>query len=182
MNSREHSVSGADDSDGGFAPESPSPSPLLRRNPIPAPPAEQISTTPGPKSEKTGTSVSTILTYVVSSFVDAELLDVLPLEVAGNPGAWHAWRSYRKLTPNPKRLSGVSQSSNDAKSFSTTQKQPGEWNWEGVWEKRVKIGIENSLTDPVLFGDARRGADEMVSLSSGTCCLITDGDRYISLA
>ncbi|KAL9623562.1 MAG: hypothetical protein Q9160_002243 [Pyrenula sp. 1 TL-2023] len=109
--------------------------------------------------------ISTILKYVALSFTDVSLLDSLPLDAAGNPGAWHAWRSYRRLPPTPKGYSAASPSSDRAAS-GIGQRQPGEWNWEGVWEKRVKAGVENSLTDQALFGDARRGVDEMVTKSN----------------
>lgn len=41
-------------------------------------------------------------------------------------------------------------------------KTPGQWNWEGVWEKRVHGGIDTSLSDPVLFGSARGGSEDLV--------------------
>ena len=36
-----------------------------------------------------------VLRYVRSAFDEEEVLDAMPLEAAGNPGAWHAWRTYR---------------------------------------------------------------------------------------
>lgn len=42
--------------------------------------------------------------------------------------------------------------------LSPGRRKPGEWNWEGVWEDRVKKGIKASLSDPVLFGG---GTDEV---------------------
>jgi hypothetical protein len=41
-------------------------------------------------------------------------------------------------------------------------RRPGEWNWEGVWEDRVKNGISNSLSEPVMFGGVG-AADDVVS-------------------
>lgn len=159
--SRGGSMSETDDSDGGYIPDTPSPFP--RTHQISTPQQSHLPKTP--EEAHGGVSVSNLLTYVVSSFLDVELLDTLPLEVAGNPGAWHAWRSYRRMVPNSKRLSGVSQLSGEIRTSATVHKQPGEWNWEGVWEKRVRGGIESSLSDQVLFGDARRGGDEMVGLT-----------------
>lgn len=117
------------------------------------------------KSQRPDVSVpiSTILKYVASSFTDVRLLDSLPLDAAGNPGAWHAWRSYRRLPPAPKSSSTAFPLSSDGIASTIGRKQPGDWNWEGVWEKRVKAGVETSLTDQALFGEARRGADEMVT-------------------
>jgi hypothetical protein len=33
-------------------------------------------------------------------------------------------------------------------------RRPGEWNWDGVWEVRVKKGVDASLTEAVLFGNS----------------------------
>jgi hypothetical protein len=96
------------------------------------------------------------LAYLKSSFEEPEILDDLPLEAAANPGAWHAWRSYRGL---PKTVSrAVSPAQDGTRKGPMPQKQPGDWNWEGVFEKRVKSGIEASISDAVLFGSARPGA------------------------
>lgn len=46
-------------------------------------------------------------------------------------------------------------------------RQPGEWNWEGVWEERVRRGVEASQSDAVLYGHAL-GRDDLVRLPSGT--------------
>jgi hypothetical protein len=101
-------------------------------------------------------SIVTALAYLRSSFEEPEILDNLPLEAAANPGAWHAWRSYRGL---PKAASrAVSPAQGEAGKGPMTQKQPGDWNWEGVFEKRVKSGIEASIGDAVLFGSSRPGA------------------------
>jgi hypothetical protein len=100
-------------------------------------------------------SIVTALAYLKSSFEEPEILDNLPLEAAANPGAWHAWRSYRGL---PKAASrAVSPAQGEAGKGPMTQKQPGDWNWEGVFEKRVKSGIEASISDAVLFGSSRPG-------------------------
>ncbi|EFW98401.1 ubiquitin-conjugating enzyme [Grosmannia clavigera kw1407] len=77
-----------------------------------------------------------VLRYIRSTFDDATVLDAIPLESAGNPGAWHAWRAHRR------------------QSAPTTApaREPGEWNWEHVWEERVKNGINVSVSDAVLYG------------------------------
>lgn len=100
-------------------------------------------------------SVVKALAYLKSSFEESEILDDLPLEAAANPGAWHAWRSYRGL---PKAASrAVSPARDGARKRTGGQKQPGDWNWEGVFEKRVNSGIDTSISDAVLFGVARPG-------------------------
>jgi hypothetical protein len=38
-------------------------------------------------------------------------------------------------------------------------RRPGEWNWEGVWEERVKKAIKASLSEPVLYGGISGGED-----------------------
>jgi hypothetical protein len=118
-----------------------------------------------------------MLRYIRSTFDDEEVLDNVPLEAAGNPGAWHAWRTHRikigKIIPAPEPkekttwhegLSDGEESSSSAgapegyqrlaggTSAPLAARRPGEWNWDGVWEVRVKRGIENSLSEAVLYG------------------------------
>jgi hypothetical protein len=31
-------------------------------------------------------------------------------------------------------------------------RRPGEWNWEGVWEDRVRKAVKASLSEPALYG------------------------------
>ena len=96
------------------------------------------------------------LAYLKASFEDLEILDNLPLEVAANPGAWYAWRSYRGLPKEASRAASPAQE--EAGKMPKAQKQPGDWNWEGVFEKRVGSAIGASISDPVLFGSSRPGA------------------------
>lgn len=92
------------------------------------------------------TSTFDVLSYVKSTFDDDEVLDSVPLEAAGNPGAWHAWRTHRGHTTVPEGNPAV--------------REPGEWSWEGVWEERVQRNIQASMSEPVLFGN--EGGDEIV--------------------
>lgn len=139
-------------------------------------------------------STYSLLKYIRSSFDKAEVLDAVPLAAAGNPGAWHAWRTHRRkqrkaLNENIKsnRLSRLSILSDlqpkenaseqgDAIAFdvrsiasqstmATMAREPGEWNWDGVWEDRVKKGVASTLTESVLYG-ASGISDDMV------CCAI----------
>ena len=115
-----------------------------------------------------------VLRYLRSVFDDEDVLDSVPLEAAGNPGAWHAWRTHRKLAAGQGEGAGVgsegevSQAETGpaaaAAAAAVTTRRPGEWNWEGVWEERVKKGIAASLSDGVLFGSAGT-ADEVVCCS-----------------
>ena len=150
-----------------------------------------LSPTPGrtatdnvARTKKTEGGVSTydVLRYIRSAFDEAEVLDKVPLEAAGNPGAWHAWRTHRIKTgaivpTSPSNAKdtitwhdGLSddEGSNGSvggapegyqrlaggTSSPMAARKPGEWNWDGVWEFRVKKGIEASLSDAVLYGNA----------------------------
>jgi hypothetical protein len=142
------------------------------------------SSTPGPNTggsngdaRKNDVSTYDVLRYIRSTFDDEVVLDSVPLEAAGNPGAWHAWRTHQvkqgKITPvvEGKEKSnwhdGLSddegspsnsgapdgyQSLAGGTSAPATARRPGEWNWDGVWEVRVKKGVEASVADASLFG------------------------------
>lgn len=125
-----------------------------------------------------------VLKYIRSTFDNAEVLDMVPLEAAGNPGAWHAWRTYRLksgnvLPPLPKEtkspshgeLSGSESDSATSEGYQrlaggtsspSMPRRPGEWNWDGVWEVRAKKGIDSSISEPVLYGNLASN-DELAS-------------------
>lgn len=132
---------------------------------------------------KDGISTYDVLRYIRSTFDDEAVLDKVPLEAAGNPGAWHAWRTHRIKTggipPTPTIPEGAKERSTwndglseDEESNSSggapegyqrlaggssaplAARRPGEWNWEGVWEVRVKKGVDASLAEAVLFGNS----------------------------
>ncbi|POR37640.1 Uncharacterized protein TPAR_02162 [Tolypocladium paradoxum] len=124
------------------------------------------------RTGKRSVSIYHILKYIRSTFDNEEALDSVPLEAAGNPGAWHAWRTHRrklgKLHGGPaaagrgqdKKMDG-DQGANSGEALNTSVRRPGEWNWDGVWEDRVKKGIAASLSEPVLYGGS--GApDELI--------------------
>ncbi|KLJ13571.1 ubiquitin-conjugating enzyme E2, other [Blastomyces silverae] len=101
-----------------------------------------------------------VLNYIRSTFDDEAVLDSIPLEAAGNPGAWHAWRSHRGLGYREGE-DGVDAS---VKKGNLQARRPGEWNWEGVWETRVQAGIETSYLESVLFGNSTRSgaSDDLI--------------------
>jgi hypothetical protein len=132
-----------------------------------------------------GGKISTydVLRYIRSTFDDEEVLDKVPIEAAGNPGAWHAWKSYRVKTgaipPTPTAPESAKERSTwhdglsedeetnssvgvpagyqrlaGGTSVPLAARRPGEWNWEGVWEVRVKKGVEASVSEAVLFGNS----------------------------
>jgi hypothetical protein len=123
-----------------------------------------------------------VLDYLRYAFNDVACLDSITLEAAANLGAYHAWQSHRKRqlqssravspqsAPSSKRNSGIESisgalgSDRDA-SAATRGRRPGQWNWEGVWEERVRRGIQSSLTEQVLFGHAG-AADELIRFAN----------------
>lgn len=99
--------------------------------------------------------IAKLLKYIQASFADESILDSVTAESAANPGAYHAWRSYRET-----RLAGELQPMTKPTSAPTDRsRRPGEWNWEGVWEERVKKGIQSSISDSVLYGAGAEGDD-----------------------
>ncbi|CAG8397246.1 unnamed protein product [Penicillium salamii] len=99
--------------------------------------------------------VSEILNYIRSTFDDESVLDSLPEEAAGNPGAWHAWKAHRRGGSGPGNF----------KKGSPQARLPGDWHWDGIWARRAKEEIENSHSEPMLYGSAARGMDEMIRFS-----------------
>jgi len=97
------------------------------------------------------TTIVEVLEYVKRSFDDETALDALPLEAAGNSGAWKAWRAYR-----------AHQSAKVARhALGNDTMHQEEWDWDGVWEQRVRKGIDASISDSVLFG-VSGGGDDLV--------------------
>ena len=97
-----------------------------------------------------------VLFYVRNAFKSAQLLDTIPLGAAANPGAWHAWQSFRSQSQRSS-ISGPTSTSRNGYSPSLSRQQPGgarkpgEWNWEGVWEDRIRRGIRASTAEQALF-------------------------------
>ncbi len=152
----------------------------------PAPPGSggSVASTPGSAASSLSAAlvnaprrdVSTydVLRYIRSTFDDENILDSIPIEAAGNPGAWHAWRTHRRQTvgkalPNPPSSAGgaVESGAKPQSAEAAVTRRPGEWNWEGVWEERTKRGIATSLSEAVLYGNAS-GVDEVVSSAPET--------------
>ncbi|KAI5306145.1 hypothetical protein KEM56_002088, partial [Ascosphaera pollenicola] len=115
----------------------------------------------GPHGELPDIPVLSVLNYVRTTFDDETVLDSIPLSAAGNQGAWHAWQSHRKAQ---KLLSGCEIPVTDTRP--TQSRLPKEWNWEGVWEKRVKTCVEASYLESTLFGSmARNSPDDLIRFS-----------------
>jgi hypothetical protein len=119
-----------------------------------------------------------LLHYMRLILSTPEILDNVPLSMAANPGAWHAWRSYRSKALGVRARSpftaplGASETSDTASDGSQSSRsgsqqpggarRPGEWNWTGVWEERVRKVVLASRADGALFNADRGG---VVSLS-----------------
>ncbi len=115
-----------------------------------------------------------VLRYIRSTFDDASVLDDVPLEAAGNTGAWRAWKAHRTQDSHATQLKKSQSGSKGQRLLSigslprspvkTAPRQPGEWNWDGVWLLRVKKGIDLSVSEASLYGNTM-GPDELVSIS-----------------
>ncbi|KAI8935535.1 hypothetical protein NX059_008105 [Plenodomus lindquistii] len=119
-----------------------------------------VSTASASASNLEDVSMVRVLEYVRSTFNDSLILDALPLEAAANPGAYHAWRTYRGLSSQTQEAKSTSLKLNSTNTEETAaensalgrNRRPGAWNWEGVWEERVKKAVKASLSDSVLYG------------------------------
>ena len=106
-------------------------------------------------------NITTILDYVKTSFDDVELLDGIPLEAAGNPGAWKAWQAHRKHALDSSiEDQETPETQDDRQSLKNFDKdtvpqvprQQEEWNWDGIWQERVRKVIIASISDQILYG------------------------------
>ncbi|KAI5273031.1 hypothetical protein E4T47_03794 [Aureobasidium subglaciale] len=109
-----------------------------------------------------------ILFYMRSTFDTAEVLDRVPLEAAGNPGAWHAWQTHRARVIGSTLLPATPEDGKSPASPTLRQqpggaRRPGQWNWEGVWEERVKKGVQASISQHTLFGNISASNDDLIN-------------------
>lgn len=107
-----------------------------------------------------------VLYYVRSAFDSEAILDKIPQGAAANPNAWHAWQAHRAKKQASAKQEARSGRSDDAASPMVRQqpggaRRPGQWNWEGVWEERVRKGIQASLSQHALY-NATAQRDELV--------------------
>ena len=122
--------------------------------PAAASPESAARTPHGVSGAEQKPSIVTVLEYVRQAFNDETALDTLPIEAAGNVGAWKAWRAYRirQGSMSVDMVAGNGEKHND------------EWNWDGVWEERVRRGIKASTSEAVLYGGAAGGGDDLVRI------------------
>ena len=111
-----------------------------------------------------------VLQYLRLVFSAPEIVDSVPLSSAANPSAWHAWRSYRAKVLGENRAhspaalqSGGDTSSDRSLSPKAAQpggaRRPGEWNWSGVFEDRVRKVVASSRADGTVFGGGGEPGD-----------------------
>ncbi|OQO10183.1 hypothetical protein B0A48_04540 [Cryoendolithus antarcticus] len=109
-----------------------------------------------------------VLHYLRLIFTAPELLDELQLAGAANPSAWHAWQAHRKRAVSSRTQSPAVRSSDESRSSDTISerslsprgsvqqpggaRRPGEWNWNGVWEDRVRRVVMVSQSESALYG------------------------------
>ena len=129
-----------------------------------------------------------VLQYLRLAFSAPEIVDSVPLSSAANPSAWHAWRSYRakalgeSRAHSPAALPSGGDASGSDRSLSPRAAQPGgarrpgEWNWSGVFEDRVRKVVASSRAEGTIFGGGGGELGEVVS-----CCLIySDVERLMT--
>lgn len=124
----------------------------------------------GALSSTSAVQVVDVLRYMRSAFDTEEVLDSIPLTAAGNSSAWHAWQAhrgkdgagkssrsmgFRRGEGNGERNGVQETGSGDHRLAAGPSARRGrsaaDWNWEGVWEERVRRGIMNSNADSVLY-------------------------------
>ncbi|GIZ42611.1 hypothetical protein CKM354_000587100 [Cercospora kikuchii] len=102
-----------------------------------------------------------LLQYLRIVFDTDDVLDTIPLAAASNAGAWHAWQSFRSKKAGTSvrgaKPAGESSQPGNERSLSPRQqpggaRRPGEWNWQGVWEDRVRRSVQSTQTEPALYG------------------------------
>lgn len=85
-------------------------------------------------------SIIEVLAYLKNVFEDESLLDDLPMDAAGNPGAWHAWRAHRRKGRPMRNTSDTATQHTSTPQRGLTSpgntKPANDWNWDGVWAER----------------------------------------------
>ena len=131
----------------------------------------QARDAPRRRSTAASTPLTVELLHYLRIVFDTEaMLDSIPQEAAANEGAWHAWKSYRsKLSAgrsaprsNPPHPTEARERSSSPVQQPGPARQPAEWNWQGVWEDRVKRSIQASISDHALYGGAH---DDVIAFS-----------------
>lgn len=114
-----------------------------------------------PFGEKQPPLTVEVLQYLRIVLDTEDILDQVPLEAAANTGAWHAYQSYRakvlgsRASPASSVPSVVSDTAGERAASPRQQpggaRRPGEWNWQGVWEDRVKKSVQASISEHTVY-------------------------------
>lgn len=118
---------------------------------------------PDPRTPSAALTIE-VLQYLRVIFDTETILDAVSLEDAANPGAWHAWRSFRSgptvsraipavSFPHPSSVRMARERSSSPRQLSGSARRPAEWNWQGVWEDRVRKSIQASLSEHMLYAN-----------------------------
>lgn len=97
-------------------------------------------------------TVLQILKHLKDAFENAALLDGISLAAVGNPSAWHAWRAYRGLSDTSGRGRSPTRDG-QVQRLPSSPKQMSEWNWDGVWESRIRNVVDASVSEAGLFSN-----------------------------
>ncbi|XPS69354.1 hypothetical protein M3J09_001630 [Ascochyta lentis] len=129
----------------------------------------------------TGLSIVTVIEYIRSTFSEEAVLDSVSLEAAANPGAYHAWRAHRgpELQGQHLPLSPISSTSGEGVALGRNRR-PAEWNWEGVWEERVKRAVSASLSEPVLYGSG--AGEDIIRFQQGDNETMAEMKKHLDVA
>ncbi|KAK4552030.1 hypothetical protein LTR86_010707 [Recurvomyces mirabilis] len=110
-----------------------------------------------------------VLQYLRIAFDTEEVIDSVDLSDAANTGAWHAWQSYRTKIRGAQE-SRASSDRSSSRGSPTRQQQPGgarrpgQWNWQGVWEERVRKSIIASNGEHAVYGGDGNGMINFVRM------------------
>ena len=108
-----------------------------------------------------------VLYYLRSALMSEDFLNSIKLETAANPNAWHAWQSYMFRDSRSSSVARQGDTKSDPGQMSPRQqpggaRKPGEWNWDHVWEDRVRKGTQTSISEQALYSKPAT-RDELVS-------------------
>ncbi|KAJ4300341.1 hypothetical protein N0V88_003014 [Collariella sp. IMI 366227] len=103
------------------------------------------------RTEKREVATYDVLRYIRSAFDNEDVLDAVPLEAAGNPGAWHAWRTHRKQVAGKRVVVGGEKEKDGA---GVVRQEAG--------SQTGSKGVAASLSEGVLFGNGGM-PDELIN-------------------
>ncbi|KAI9673831.1 MAG: hypothetical protein M1829_003949 [Trizodia sp. TS-e1964] len=97
-----------------------------------------------------------VLCYIRSTFDDDCVLDSIPLDAAGNPGAWHAWRTHRQKVKAELALHGLYPSELDSDEEAPEKLEEGDQSELASVSDAPTPGHHQSLAGGALMVNTRR--------------------------